>query len=393
MGIHMPIDTNMIEDGNKFEEKLLLVDDNPVNLQMLCQLLEIPGVRLLVAKTGMAALDIAKKTLPGLILLDIMMPGIDGFEVCRRLKADPATREIPVIFLSALNDTADKVKGLQLGAVDYVPKPFQPEEVIARVNTHLTLHRLTREVQIQRDRLVHELTVVSDLQRDLLQERLPNVPGLNLAVYYDTSLYAGGDYYDVVELPGKRCGLLVADAEGHSAPAAVMMAMTCALFRSCPELHNQPGRLIDTINRHLCHVNKESFVTAIYGLYDNVTRKMQIARAGHPYPILFRPSEGKARELVCDGVFLMGVEAYEQVPESTIELERGDRLLFYTDGVTERFDARNRLYGEERLCRQLEHPESEDPNIILNYIIEDLDRFSHGCPSEDDIAMLLAIVA
>jgi len=117
-------------------ESILLVRDNPTNLQMLFQLLEKSvGCKLLVAKNGEAALNIVKKTRPDLILLDIMMPGIDGFEVCRRLKADPATHRIPVIFLSALDETADKVKGLQLGAVDYVSKPFQAEEVIARVNT------------------------------------------------------------------------------------------------------------------------------------------------------------------------------------------------------------------------------------------------------------------
>ncbi len=388
----MSIETKTVTDDNNIGGKLLLVDDNPVNLQMLYQLLDKPGLRLLVAKTGKAALEITKKTLPDLILLDIMMPGIDGFEVCRRLKTDPVTRPIPVIFLSALDDTADKVKGLQLGAVDFVSKPFQPEEVIARVNTHLTLHRLAREVQTQRDRLVHELKVVSNLQRELLPKTLPDVPGMNLAVYYDTSLYAGGDYFDVVKLNDGRCGLLVADAEGHSAPAAVMMAMTCALFRSCPELHGQPGKVIDYINHNLCNVNKESFVTAIYGLYDDADRTLQIARAGHPLPILFRPSEGKARELACDGVFLMGVDVYKNVPVSTIALEKGDRFLLYTDGVTERFDIRNRPYGEERLCRQLEPPEINDPRRILSRIVEDLGTFSAGRPPEDDVAMLLATV-
>ena len=221
---------------------------------------------------------------------------------------------------------------------------------------------------------------------------LPDVSGMNLAVYYDTSLYAGGDYYDVVRLSDGRCGLLVADAEGHSAPAAVMMAMTCALFRSCPELHDQPGKVIDYINRNLCNVNKESFVTAIYGLYNHEDRTIQIARAGHPLPILFRLSEGKARELACDGVFLMGLDLYENIPVTTIALEKGDRLLLYTDGVTERFDPQNRPYGEGRLYRQLEQPAISDPRRVLSCIIEDLDTFSGGRPSEDDVAMLLAIV-
>ncbi len=153
---------------DKPTDSILLVDDQPANLQLLSQTLESLGSKLLFAKNGESALAIAQKARPDLILLDIMMPGIDGFEVCRRLKANPDTRKIPVIFLSALDETGDKVRGLQLGAVDYVAKPFQPEEVIARVNTHLTIHRLSSEVQQQRDELEHELQVVSQLQRNLL---------------------------------------------------------------------------------------------------------------------------------------------------------------------------------------------------------------------------------
>jgi sigma-B regulation protein RsbU (phosphoserine phosphatase) len=214
-------------DNNRETESILLVDDNPTNLQVLYQTLEVTGCKLLVAKDGETALGIAEKALPDLILLDIMMPGIDGFEVCTRLKKDPSTEGIPVIFLSALTDTKDKVRGLQLGAVDYVSKPFQPDEVIARVNTHLTIHRLKREVEQKKDALENELEVVSDVQCRLLPKNLPEIAGFKLAVHYETSLYAGGDYYDIAKLADNRWGFLVADAEGHSAPAAVMMAMTC----------------------------------------------------------------------------------------------------------------------------------------------------------------------
>ena len=388
----MPAESKISLDENITEAKILIVDDNPVNLQMLCQLLERPGLRLFVAKSGKAALTISHKSHPDLILLDIMMPGIDGFEVCRRLKTDPTTRSIPVIFLSALDSTADKVKGLQLGAVDYVSKPFQPEEVLARVKTHLTLHQLSREVQTQRDKLVHELKVVSNLQRGLLPNELPNVLGLDLAVHYDTSLYAGGDYYDVVKLPDGSCGFLVADAEGHSAPAAVMMAMTCALFRSCPSLHDKPEQVIDYINHNLCNVNNDSFVTAIYAHYNSSSRTLKIARAGHPLPILYRPKIGKAEEFACQGVFIMGIEEYQHVPVTTTTLAKGDRLLLYTDGVTERFNIHNQPYGEERICRQLEGAQTNDPAGILASIIDDLNQFSKGHTVDDDIAMLLAII-
>jgi phosphoserine phosphatase RsbU/P len=374
-------------------ESILLVDDNPTNLQMLFQLLEKSvGCKLLVAKNGETALTITRKTKPDLILLDIMMPGIDGFEVCRRLKADTATSPIPVIFLSALDETADKVRGLQLGAVDYVSKPFQAEEVIARVNTHLTIHRLNREVQEQRDQLEHELKVVSELQRELLPERLPVIAGLKLAEHYETSRYAGGDYYDVVELPDGRCGLLVADSEGHSAPAAVMMAMTCALFRSCPDLHDQPDKVLDFINTNLCKVNKESFVTAIYAVYDSRRRALRIARAGHPLPVLFRPAEGKAREVPCDGVFPMGVAVYEQVPVTDIRLEAGDRLLLYTDGVSERFNTEKTPYGEERLCRQMEQAGADGPAAVIAGIRQDLEAFSGGRPADDDQTLVMTFI-
>jgi DNA-binding response OmpR family regulator len=157
-------DVTINENDQGKPDQILLVDDNATNLQVLYQTLDGRGYKLLVAKDGEGALTIVNKANPSLILLDIMMPGIDGYEVCRRLKDDPATRDIPVIFLSALNDTKDKVKGLDLGAVDYVSKPFQPEEVIARVNTHLTISNLKKSLA-EKNKALGEAN-------DLLEERV-----------------------------------------------------------------------------------------------------------------------------------------------------------------------------------------------------------------------------
>jgi len=379
-------------DNNMGTESILLVDDNPTNLQVLYQTLEVTGCKLLVAKDGETALGIAEKALPDLILLDIMMPGIDGFEVCSRLKKDPTTEGIPVIFLSALTDTKDKVRGLQLGAVDYVSKPFQPDEVIARVNTHLTIHRLKREVEQKKDELEDELEVVSDVQRRLLPKNLPEIAGFKLAVHYETSLYAGGDYYDIAKLADNRWGFLVADAEGHSAPAAVMMAMTCALFRSYPEPPSAPGELIYFLNEHLCKVADPSFITALYVVYDANQHTIKIARAGHPPPMIYRSSEKKAIEYPCGGVFPLGIDPYEQVPVTEAELQPGDRILMYTDGITERFSMDGKTYGEERLLRQLEGDPDSQPQEMLAAIMKDVNKFANGRPADDDQALLLAIV-
>ena len=128
---------------------ILVVDDNPTNLQVLLESLKRTGLKILVARTGESAIQQAEYGKPDLILLDVMMPGIDGFETCRRFKTLEAFKDIPIIFMTALTDTTDKLKGFQAGGVDYVTKPLQHEEVLARVVTHLTIRRLQQELRQQ----------------------------------------------------------------------------------------------------------------------------------------------------------------------------------------------------------------------------------------------------
>ena len=146
--------------------QILLVDDNPTNLQVLYQTLAGGGYRLLAARSGKDAVAIAQRVVPDLILLDVMMPGMDGFETCTQLKADPRTSDSAIIFLSALTAADDKVRGLELGAVDFVNKPFQAEEVLARVRTHLTIRALQKELRRRNEELDLELQVAQELLRE-----------------------------------------------------------------------------------------------------------------------------------------------------------------------------------------------------------------------------------
>ena len=144
------------------ESIILVVDDNPANLNVLFDIFGGMRYDVLFASDGESCLRLVEGEYPDLILLDVMMPGIDGFETCRRLKANERTKEIPVIFMTALSETLDKVRGLELGAVDYITKPIQPEEVLARVKTHLTLRKMYRMLQ---DREVHLSTLVEEKTR------------------------------------------------------------------------------------------------------------------------------------------------------------------------------------------------------------------------------------
>lgn len=128
---------------------ILAVDDNPTNLKVLSGAIANLGWEILVANDGESAIEQANYAHPDLILLDVMMPKIDGFETCQKLKSNFITQDIPIIFMTALSETIDKVKGLSLGAVDYITKPFQPEEVIARINVYLKLRFLTQQVAVQ----------------------------------------------------------------------------------------------------------------------------------------------------------------------------------------------------------------------------------------------------
>ncbi len=150
--------------------------------------------------------------------------------------------------------------------------------------------------------------------------------------------------------------------------------------------------MLSYINENLCKVNKGSFVTAIYAVYDAPSRTLKMARAGNPLPIRYRPSERSATELSCEGVLIMGLEPYTEVPVTEVTLQPGDRLLFYTDGVTDRFNEKREPYGTNRLLQQFGAADADDPAGILKGIIDDLSRFAGTRPADDDQAMLMMVV-
>ena len=150
----------------QYSSTILIVDDMPANVKVLLNFLTNHNFGVLVARNGEMALKIVESKPPDLILLDVMMPGMDGFETCKRLKTHAHSQDIPVIFMTALSDTVSKIKGFELGAVDYVTKPFHHEEVLARINTHLTIRKLQQQLEVQNAELQakHELTLQLNAQ-------------------------------------------------------------------------------------------------------------------------------------------------------------------------------------------------------------------------------------
>ena len=241
--------------------RILIVDDNPTNLKILLQVLETANHSVLVATKGENALKIAGQAQPDLILLDVMMPEMDGYEVCRRLKQSALTQSIPVIFITALDQSQGVVAGFDAGGVDYIPKPFRREEVLARVQAHLSLHRLTRELaeknaaledknrelkethaqleQAQRRliaELEEELQTAHDLQMGLMPREAPRVPGFEFAGRCFTANHVGGDLFKYYSLPQGRMLGVLADVTGHAMEAAVPLLIFSGILESQMEL-------------------------------------------------------------------------------------------------------------------------------------------------------------
>jgi sigma-B regulation protein RsbU (phosphoserine phosphatase) len=379
------------ESSSPAAATILVVDDSPVNLRLVVRTLEGRGYRLLAAKNGRAALDIARRVRPDLILLDVMMPEMDGFEVCRALKADPATRDAIVVFLSALGEVTDKVTGLELGASDYITKPIQAEEVIARVANHVARQQLEREVRNSRDRLQKELASAGAMQRGILPARLPSGGGAIFSAYYRTSLYAGGDYYDVLRLPDGQFGIIVADVSGHGAPAAIVMAMIRAAVHAFPGFACAPSEMVRYLNRHFEFLwESPMFATALCALLDPRERMLTVACAGHPPPLLL--SGGKVCALPVKSTIPVLMMDLPIVPEMRQELKPGDRVLFYTDGVTERHDPNDDMYDMPRLIESLERCADQTPDEQIASIVRDLEAFGRDREPDDDQTLLLIAV-
>ena len=367
---------------------ILVVDDSAVNLQVLVRTLHGTGHRILAARDGRSALEIVARARPDLVLLDVMMPDMDGFDVCRAIKAAPDGQDTVVIFLSALGDVSDKVSGLQLGAVDYITKPIQAEEVLARVATHLTRQHLERELRRSRDRLNRELASAGRMQRLILPPGLPAHPAVQFAASYQTSHHAGGDYYDVLPIAADRFGVMVADVSGHGAPAAMIMAMIRAALHSQRAVQGDPAAVLQNLNEHFAYLwDTEMFATALYATVDAGRRELQVACAGHPPPLLVSRDDG-VRPLEVDAVTPLLMMPLDAVPRTVIELHPGDRVLFYTDGVTERLDAEGRMYELSRLRATLAEAARLPPAALIEHVAADLERFAGGHEPEDDVTLV-----
>lgn len=373
---------------------VLAVDDTPENLDVVKGIL-VPEYKVKVVTNGAAALKIAEKQPPDIILLDIMMPDMDGYEVCRRLKSNPATSEIPVIFLTAKDQTADEAEGFALGAADYIHKPVNPPILQARVKTHVALkqsfdelHQMSEALAIAKKRMEDELNVGRDIQHSMLPDVVPSCSEVSLCASMDAAREVGGDFYDYFMLNEDELCFCVADVSGKGVGSALFMAMTKLLIKSRASDDKLPSKILTRVNSDLAQDNPECmFVTVFLGTVNLRTGRVTYTNAGHNPPLIKR-SSGEVQEVGDIHGPILGVQEGREYGESSFELAPGDALLVYTDGVTEAMDKEENLYSDARLLQTVEKVDEITADSVLKTVRDSVDEFASGAEQADDITMI-----
>ncbi len=382
--------------GSKQPGNILVVDDTPAVLELLAGMLKRRGHKVRPVASGRLALQAARCEPPDLILLDISMPDMSGYELCEHLKSDDKLQGIPVIFISALSEELDKVRAFANGGVDYITKPFQMEELHARVETHLKLRRLqidleqySRNLELAQMRLKLDLEMARGVQRGLLPPGLPQAEGYDFFVHYEPANEVGGDYYDFIPLPGQRVAVVVGDVSGKGVAAALLMAKLSVDTRFCLLTEPDPAVAFNRLNSLIYKWGfADRFVTLLVAIVDPVNHIATILNAGHPSPMIHHGSTGGVESAFsADMIGLpLGIVEDTQYDSGEISLQPGDSILAFTDGVTEAVNDEDIQLQTEGVHAAMLGEVSSTP-ALGEQVIQVVKQFTSGNSQRDDITL------
>ena len=371
---------------------LLLVDDDSENIQVVNSILG-DKYKIRVATNGVKALELVRvEPFPSLILLDVIMPYMDGYEVCSQLKTDPKTRDIPVIFLTGKTEVADETKGFELGAVDYIHKPFSPPIVNARVRTHLMLREAHEIVARQLSTMNSELEMARQVQLSILPSEIPHLPGLEIAARYLPMSSVAGDFYDFLVPDDQHVGILVADVSGHGLPSALIASMLQSALAAQSPHASDPTQVLAGLNRAIHGKFERHYVTACYLFVDTLQGTVRYSGAAHPPFLVWQARTGRITEYVENGLML-GPFGDSPYSAGTLSLEPGDRVLLFTDGLLEVKNAAGRDFGVDGVRQILECKHDLPPGRFADALLYALSNWSEDAigPRQSDDITIIAI--
>jgi sigma-B regulation protein RsbU (phosphoserine phosphatase) len=378
---------------------LLIVDDNEDNRYTLTRRLNREGYdNLTTANNGREALDLLHSKPFDLVLLDIMMPDLNGYEVLEQMKVNAKLRDVPVIMISALSEIDSVIRCIELGAEDYLSKPFNPTLLRARVGATLEKKRLRDEVRASLARLEDEMESARKLQLGMLPQLFPvRTAEQPIDVYasMEPAREVGGDLYDCFYASERLFCFLVGDVSGKGASAAMFMARTRSLVRMAVDLTRQSGSevlspafIAEAVNRELCQNNDDRmFVTVFLGLLDTSSGVLVYINAGHPAPHVLHAS-GQIEQIAGKLGMPLGVRSKIEYHSEKISLQPGDTVFVVSDGVVEAMDIAGTFYTIDRLNAVLHDASKLCATELVRKVVEDVNVFIGTAPKADDVTAL-----
>ena len=389
--------------GNNTENTtVLIVDDSEAIRKLITVYLRAGGYQVLEAPNGQIGLEVVAEKKPDLIILDIAMPIMDGFSVCALLQQDEELKSIPILMLSALTDTESKMRAFELGAVDYIIKPVSKGELLARIQTHLTINRLTsslqkanKELLIHQKQLMEGLHAAANLQKNLLPRRIPDCKTLIFSSYFKPCQEIGGDIYNIQRLDNEHIALHIIDVSGHGFSAAMMTALASqalsysgtivtSLAADGKRTVTPPATVIQELNKEFPLHRFNLYMTLIYILINTKTNTFRYCCAGHP-PAIQIQQDGTMYTLKTGGPPAGMGGDWE---EGHGELSVGDRIFFYTDGLTEYCNEDGDFYTSERLLTSMENTTELPLQAAVQNIIGEIKQFGKQTDADDDMTFL-----
>lgn len=367
--------------------RILIVDDAKANLDILVEGLKADH-KLSLAMNGEMALQAAVRTPPDLVLLDIVMPGMDGYEVCRKMRAMLETADVPIMFLSSLEEVQNKTRGFEVGANDYLTKPFDMLEVKARVRSLLKAKAYSDAVKEQ---IASELRVAREIQMGMLPHDFAPFEtnyGVEFGAVLEPAREVGGDLYGVCDAGPERLVIFLGDVSGKGIPASMFMVRAISLARLLAREIAEPEKILARLNDELSADNPSGmFVTFLCAVFEPKSGKLAIANAGHCRPVILHDGQ-PPRWAVKNLGTALGFEPGLEFERTDLTLRPGDALVLYSDGVTEAFNPQEELYGDGRLLADTAAFHGRTAQDITASLLQQVRAFASGAAQSDDIAIL-----
>lgn len=382
-------------------EKLLVINDDDNVRDVITLFLKSRSFDVVEASNGYEGIEQAVHQEPALILLDVMMPGLDGYQVCSQLKSSPATKEIPVIFLSSLSDPKDKIRGLEAGGVDFVTRVEDKGELLARVETHLKLAALTNEVKEQNKELMrrqvlldNDLKMAASIQRSLLPDNKFKSARMTFAWKCLPCEMVGGDIFNSIPIDEKHLAVYILDVSGHGVASAMVTVAISQSIQQFIRTHredsstvmNLPKTITEQLNREFPYERFNEFFTLFFMVINAETGAVGYCNGGHPPPIILHPEE--PLDMMQGNEMAIGI-AEASYPVYRAQLRKGDKIVLYTDGIIECRNSKDAMYGQESFFALLEKIKKESPENFVHKICLALNDFTQGSPQLDDISVMV----